>query len=180
MRARAAADAITRNAEDQLGWGPILTLPSVPALFGALSIHTIVICRKDPIRRQLAENKSRQCLLALSELSKSWPVRIWISKSFVNLMTRLTDQGAAPRGGAIVNVSSSIHNPNPSSLHTIEEGQDQDTPTGIMDTDAGFAHITQHQDFQTDGEFSHALFYDNFWTSYLDDAFDVDVLIQPN
>ncbi|KAF6831229.1 cutinase transcription factor 1 alpha [Colletotrichum musicola] len=179
MRARAAADAITRNAEDQLGVGAIRSsqIHLVPALFGALSIHTIVICRKDPIRRQLAENKSRQCLLALSELSKSWPVRIWISKSFVNLMTRLTDQGAAPRGGAIVNVSSSIHNPNPS-LHAIEEGQD--TPTGIMDTDSGFAHTTQPQDFQPDGEFSHALFYDNFWTSYLDNAFDVDLLIQPN
>ncbi|KXH31889.1 hypothetical protein CSIM01_02441 [Colletotrichum simmondsii] len=103
-QARMAADAITRNAEDLLAAETIRSaqIHLVPTLFGALSIHTIVICRKDPIRRQLAENKSRQCLLALSQLSKSWPVRLWISKSFVSLMRRLTGQGS------IVNVTSSI------------------------------------------------------------------------
>ncbi|KAF4422863.1 Cutinase transcription factor 1 alpha [Colletotrichum fructicola] len=76
-RARMAADAITRNAEDQLSADTIryAQIHLVPALFGALSMHTIEICRKDSIRRQLAENKSRQCLLALGELSKSWPAQ---------------------------------------------------------------------------------------------------------
>ncbi|ODM20362.1 hypothetical protein SI65_03415 [Aspergillus cristatus] len=95
-RARTAADTITRMAEDLLSAGTIKSaqIHLVPALFGALSIHTIVICRcrKDPVRRQLAENKSRQCMLALSVLANSWPVRIWISKAFVNLMRRLTGQ----------------------------------------------------------------------------------------
>ena len=85
----------------------ILTLVSVPALFGALSINTIAIWRKDPIRRELAHNKSRQCILALSELAKSWPVRNWILKAFVNLMRRLTGLSSGA-GGSITNVSSNI------------------------------------------------------------------------
>lgn len=89
-----------------MGWP--LTFTRVPALFGALSIHTIVICRNEPVHRQLAENKSRQCILALSEISRSYPVMIWITKSFVNLMTRMTGQAEKSSSSAIVNVSASI------------------------------------------------------------------------
>jgi hypothetical protein len=46
--------------------------------------------RADPLRRKLAENSSRQCMLGLSELSKSWPVGGWILQLFVHLMERLT------------------------------------------------------------------------------------------
>lgn len=60
------------------------------------------------MHRQLAENKSRQCLLVLSEISKIWPVKLWISKSFVSLMTRMTGQSPASSDAAIVNVSASI------------------------------------------------------------------------
>jgi len=59
-------------------------------LFAALTIHSIIIRRADPVRRQLAENRSRQCMLGLSELSKSWPVGGWILHLFVQLMERLT------------------------------------------------------------------------------------------
>ncbi len=62
----------------------------MPALFAALSVHSIVIRRKDPIRSQLAENRSRQCMLALSELSRSWPVGGWILQLFITVMHRLT------------------------------------------------------------------------------------------
>lgn len=107
-RARLAADSITRMAEDLLASDMIkfAQIHLVPALFGALSIHTIVICRKDHIRQKLAENKSRQCLLALSELAKSWPARIWIANAFVDLMKRLTGQMSS--GGSIVSVSTRI------------------------------------------------------------------------
>ncbi|KAL3305054.1 cutinase transcription factor 1 beta [Colletotrichum asianum] len=187
-RARMAADAITRNAEDQLAADTIryAQIHLVPALFGALSMHTIEICRKDSIRRQLAENKSRQCLLALGELSKSWPVRIWISKSFVSLMTRLTGQDSAPSGGAIVRVSSSIHptSPRGQSLHeTASDNQPASgSGSGHQDTTATLNDGSQTRDFDPYDitQANPHLFYDSFWTSYLDNAFDVDLLIHPN
>ncbi|KAF5672789.1 cutinase transcription factor 1 alpha [Fusarium heterosporum] len=110
--ARRAADSITRMTEDLLAVGAIRfsQMHIVPAVFGALSIHTLVICRKDPIRRQLAGNKSRQCILALSELAKHWPVGLWIMKFFVRLMRRLTGQGSALSAGPIVDVTSRIAN----------------------------------------------------------------------
>lgn len=68
-------------------------------------MQTIVICRTNRIHRQLAQNKSRQCLLALGELSKNWPVSMWIGKSFIDLMARLTDH---LREDSVVKVSSRI------------------------------------------------------------------------
>lgn len=125
-RARLAADSITRTAEDLLVagelkftqlhmYGPnslshhrlVLTLSSVPSLFGALSTHTLFICRGDSVRRQLAENKSRQCILALSELGKTWPVGMWIVKSFLSLMKRLIGQSPAS-GGPSLSVTSGL------------------------------------------------------------------------
>lgn len=73
---------------------------SVPALFAALGMHAIVIRRKDTIRGQLAENRARQCMLAMSELAKCWPVAGWILHLFISVMSRLTGQdfrsGLAP------------------------------------------------------------------------------------
>ncbi|CAG1969932.1 unnamed protein product [Fusarium graminearum] len=110
--ARAAADYITRMTEDLIAVGTLryTQMHTIPAVFGALSIHTLVICRKDPIRRQLAGNKSRQCILALSEMAKSWPIGLWITKLFVNLLRRLTGQGSALSAGSIVDVTSRIAN----------------------------------------------------------------------
>lgn len=48
----------------------------------------------------MAQNKSRQCLLVLTELAKHWPVRIWIARAFVNLLNRLTGQNSV-RGSTI-------------------------------------------------------------------------------
>ncbi|OHE91653.1 hypothetical protein CORC01_13043, partial [Colletotrichum orchidophilum] len=182
MQARMAADAITRNAEDQLAAETIRSaqIHLVPTLFGALSIHTIVICRKDPIRRQLAENKSRQCLLALSQLSKSWPVRLWISKSFVSLMRRLTGQGS------IVNVTSSIHDPNYRTFapHDVGEegnptmfnsfrGSEQGAESAGISASQPEA-LSGHENFH---QATDQMFYDTFWADYLDNTFDVDLLI---
>jgi Fungal specific transcription factor domain len=96
-QARSAANATTRIAEDLLTMGTLrqAQVHLVPALFAALGIHAIVIRRKDPIQTQLAENRSRQCMLALSELAKSWPVGGWILRLFMTLMKRLTGRDFA-------------------------------------------------------------------------------------
>jgi hypothetical protein len=86
---------------------------SVPAIFSALSIHAIVIRRRDPILRQLAENKARQCMLAMSELAKLWPVGGWILRLFVNLMRQLTGSNQGP-----VAVPNNSGQPNATSNHT--------------------------------------------------------------
>lgn len=66
----------------------------VPALFAALSIHTVVIQRSDGVQKQLAENRARQCILAFGELAKGWPVAGWILRMFINLMKKLTASGS--------------------------------------------------------------------------------------
>ncbi|KAL5416895.1 hypothetical protein PMIN04_007958 [Paraphaeosphaeria minitans] len=106
-RARAAADSIIRLAEDTLAAGMIDcgNVHAVLSLFGALAMQTIVICSPDNIQRQLAQNKSRQCLLAFGELAKHWPVSMWIGKSFIDLLTRLTDH---VREDSLMKVSSRI------------------------------------------------------------------------
>ncbi|KAH7128999.1 fungal-specific transcription factor domain-containing protein [Dactylonectria macrodidyma] len=95
-RARTAADAITRAAEDLLATENIhcAHLHIVPSLFAALSIHTLAMGTTNTIQRQLAENKSRQCILALGELTKVWPVGMWVVKSFSNLLRRLLSRGS--------------------------------------------------------------------------------------
>lgn len=106
-RVTGAADSMTRIAEDLLATDTLREgqLHLVPALFSALGIHAIIIRRNVPIRRQLAENRARQCMLALGELSKSWPVGGWILRLFISLFYRLTGQdlglkpGPQPRRG---------------------------------------------------------------------------------
>ncbi|PCD23202.1 hypothetical protein AU210_014725 [Fusarium oxysporum f. sp. radicis-cucumerinum] len=96
LQARKAADTITRTAEDLLAAEMMhfAQLHLVPSLFSALSIHTLAISQKNAIHRQLAENKSRQCILALTELAKIWPVGMWVVKSFSNLLRRLLSRGS--------------------------------------------------------------------------------------
>ncbi|KAJ3548174.1 hypothetical protein NM208_g1137 [Fusarium decemcellulare] len=96
IQARKAADAITRTAEDLLAAETMhyAQLHLVPALFSALSIHTLTIGRNNTIHQQLAKNKSRQCILALSELAKTWPVGMWVVRSFSNLLRRLLSRGS--------------------------------------------------------------------------------------
>ncbi|KID81482.1 cutinase transcription factor 1 alpha [Metarhizium guizhouense ARSEF 977] len=103
-QAMQSADLTTRIAEDLLAAGNLRQgqLHLVPALFAALAIHTIVIRRNIPIRRQLAENRARQCMLALSELSKSWPSGGWILRLFVGLMFRLTGSESNMKSAPLV------------------------------------------------------------------------------
>ncbi|GAB1201930.1 hypothetical protein APSETT445_000528 [Aspergillus pseudonomiae] len=191
VRGRMAADTITRLAEDLLGAGMIKEglVHLVPALFSALSVHTIVICRKDPIRRQLAENKSRQCLLALSELASSWPVKIWIAKAFVNLLRRLTVQGSA----SIINVSSSIANnrsnvalsarSNSSGLHQAHSPKQailENSNRNELMSQASYIHGPQLRDLYPSGNLPQGadhIVYSSFWASYLDNTFDMDLLL---
>lgn len=65
----------------------------IPTLFGALSIHSLVIRCRQPVSSQLAENRARQCVLALSELSKLWPAADWILRVFDKVLRRLTGRG---------------------------------------------------------------------------------------
>ncbi|KAH0835351.1 hypothetical protein AYO21_01569 [Fonsecaea monophora] len=92
LKATSAADEITRIAEDLLAAGTLgrAQLHMVPCLFAALGIHAIGIRRKDVIRGKLAENRSRQCMLALSELAEHWPVAGWILRLFISLIMKLT------------------------------------------------------------------------------------------
>ncbi|KAJ5112594.1 hypothetical protein N7532_000639 [Penicillium argentinense] len=191
-RARNAADLITRFAEDLLATGMIHSglIHLVPALFSALSIHTIVICRKDSIQRQLAENKSRQCMLALSVIAKSWPVRIWISKAFVNLMKRLTGQGQN-LNGPIVNVSSSILTTpyNGSSLKQTEQWNMASERSQNITNQAApnmlepSSHCTCNNGANSGGLHAQGclwqapdqFIHDSLWVGYLDNALDVDL-----
>lgn len=65
-------------------------ISSVFTLFAALSVHLITILRPDPVRRELAENRSRQCMLGLKELSRSWPVGGWVLRLFSHIMEIFT------------------------------------------------------------------------------------------
>ncbi|KAJ0423512.1 fungal-specific transcription factor domain-containing protein [Aspergillus carlsbadensis] len=174
--ARGAADSITRIAEDLIATGTIRAgqIHLLPALFGALSIHTIAICRKEPVRQKLAENKSRQCLLALSELSASWPVRIWFARGFLNLMRRLTGRGGS---GAIVNVSSSIAGSQSDTVASLGAG----LPEALSPAGPSLSHGAGVVDSNTqpasfdDSRRPDQLLYDSFVAGYLDNSFDPDL-----
>ncbi|KAM0273840.1 hypothetical protein ACHAPA_001418 [Fusarium lateritium] len=181
--------------EDLLAAGAIRfsQMHIVPAVFGALSIHTLVICRKDPIRRQLAGNKARQCILALSELAKSWPVGLWIMKFFVRLMRNLTGQGSGLSAGSIVDVTSRIAKDgreNDDSTLGLSSGPSRDVSQNPDDSRA-FRHQpdlfnTQPVDAERSGMEEQQVpemfawsgdqvGYDSFWA---EDNIDVDLLLQ--
>lgn len=100
------------------------------------------MCQKNPILRQLAENKSRQCILALGELAECWPVRMWIVKAFLNLMRRLNTtpshhQGFTPHNQDY-SVSGTQKDPIDQGRAPAMEGQTvepDDTATGSRDLD---------------------------------------------
>ncbi|KAF4466039.1 hypothetical protein FALBO_7111 [Fusarium albosuccineum] len=192
VKVRMAADSVTRMAEDLLAAGimRISQIHLTPAVFGALSIHTMVICRKDPVRRQLAGNKSRQCILALSELAKTWPVGLWTMRFFVNLMGRLVGKGGSVvTGGSIVNSgsrvagdncddpSSSMHNPSAQPRNHVHTGLGD----GINCSHEGDGSNNQLPGTIADqrgGEFVPDQFNsDSFWAGCLDGTLDVDLLL---
>lgn len=100
------------------------------------------MCRKNPILRQLAENKSRQCILALGELADCWPVRMWIVKAFLNLMRRLNSTTGRQEGftpnNQDVSVSGTQKEPEEQGRAPSVEAQtveQDDTTTGPRDLD---------------------------------------------
>lgn len=145
-----------------------------------------MICQSDSVHRQLAENKSRQCMLALSVIAKSWPVRIWISKSFVNLMKRLTGQSSSLRG-SIVNVSSTIvpsnNMPQPAQISTgpamIENYHSPSSfeQSSYCTCNAGpqlGVHHAQDCLWKAPDQFLH----DSLWAGYLDNLFGGDLFLR--
>ncbi|KAJ4016313.1 hypothetical protein NW766_004505 [Fusarium irregulare] len=181
IMARRAADTITRMTEDLIAVGTLryVQMHIIPAVFGALSIHTLVICRKDPIRRQLAGNKSRQCILALSELAKSWPIGLWITKFFVNLFRRLTGQGSAVSAGSIVDVTSRIARANEDNSSGEAGSQNlaealngfSQQPSSFFNSGDGLGMEQQPGDMLYPDQFG----FDSFWA---EDTIDVDLLLQ--
>ncbi|KAH7196500.1 fungal-specific transcription factor domain-containing protein [Fusarium flagelliforme] len=178
IMARRAADTITRMTEDLIAVGTLryVQMHIIPAVFGALSIHTLVICRKDPIRRQLAGNKSRQCILALSELAKSWPIGLWITKFFVNLFRRLTGQGSAVSAGSIVDVTSRIARANEDNASGEVGSQNLAEALNGFNQQASFSNgdgsmMEPPGDMLYPDQFG----FDSFWA---EDTIDVDLLLQ--
>lgn len=124
----------------------------VPALFAALSIHTVVIQRSDGVQKQLAENRARQCILAFGELAKGWPVAGWILRMFINLMKKLTAGGTstgadgrqAPQNGNYVQAGQQNHGrpqqsqphqqPMQHQLHQQQQGIEMESPSRPIDT----------------------------------------------
>ncbi|KAH7007779.1 fungal-specific transcription factor domain-containing protein [Ilyonectria destructans] len=201
-RARMAADVITRTAEDLLASGTMhyAQLHLVPSLFSALSIHSLVVYRMGAVQRQLAENKSRQCILALSELAKIWPVGMWIVRSFLNLMRRLTSKGSAaiePRRArvasemeinsrgdpAFTDVYASSTHPATSVLETPTTSYDSNFTSRTMYTPSSPATNTVVSNFTQPqigpDYFSGAadqFVHDSVWLGYLDHGLDMDFL----
>lgn len=162
---------------------PLTWFYRVPSLFSALSIHSLAMCRKDPILRQLAENKSRQCILALGELAKCWPVRMWIVKSFLNLMRRLNStsshqQGLIPDNGD-ESVSGAENEPVDQVGAPAVEGQTvrpDDAATGVIDDPLD--DLMQPAQWAPD-YFSGAadqFVHDSIWLDHLAHGFDLDDL----
>ncbi|KAH8898014.1 hypothetical protein GQ53DRAFT_712535 [Thozetella sp. PMI_491] len=198
MQARIAADSITRNAEDLLASGTMIyaQLHMVPSLFGALSIHTLVISRGNSLHRQLAENKSRQCILALTELAKSWPVGMWIVKAFLNLMQRLTSHGVF--GASKLSVTTRVgfsETSSASSLalstqqcvtssetHTLHDNQSTlnvsgQRVLGSQSTGTSTPQLQQPQfPLEYPGTTPDQLVNDSFWLEYLDSIIDFEAL----
>ncbi|CAG8093731.1 unnamed protein product [Penicillium salamii] len=170
-------------------------ITSVPALFGALAINTIPICRNDPIRRELAQNKSRQCMLALSQLA-SWPVRTWILKAFVNLIKRLTGLSSGA-GGSIISVTSNVVNDGGNTAAWGDIGSDFPHTTGSQNpsqpmnepqslhlrSDQGpqppFIHRSEFGNIHAGdlSQLSDQVMNDSFWAGYVDNMFDSDLLL---
>lgn len=108
-------------------------------------MHAIVIRRKNAIHSQVAENRARQCMLALSELAKSWPVAGWISRLFISLMTRLTGHSfdIDPRLGSSAGPATSSAPPPPQSsslmngLAIPEQQQNYQTNSAVQGFESG-------------------------------------------
>jgi hypothetical protein len=164
---------------------------SIPGLFAALSVLSIDIRRKDPIRRQLAENRSRQCMLALKVLSKRWPVGGWILRLFISLLSRLTGGNFGfeqHRQPTLQTDSSNYHPHSPNTLmDPLTNGQNMNQmgigqPFPLGEQGGLNEHLDLHldvPDFWDQGIFSlDYLFHDTFLppaqTGHLADLGDID------
>lgn len=155
------------------------------------------MCQKNSILRQLAENKSRQCILALGELANCWPVRMWIVKAFLNLMRRLntsSNQQGSVRDNEDELMSGVQREPMEQGMMAIVEGQavrpdDTDTATGLQGLDHHcrpdsriiddpLADFIQTAQFAPD-YFSGAadqFVHDSFWLEHLGHGLNFDDL----
>lgn len=175
---------------------PLTWIYRVPSLFSALSIHSLAMCQKNPILRQLAENKSRQCILALGELAKCWPVRMWIVKAFLNLMRRLNSTSGHQQGSILNNADESMpgaqrqplnqgiaptvegQNVRPDDTAPVSRELDQYCRPGSQVIDDPLADLIQPAQLAPD-YFSGAadqFVHDSFWLEHLDHGLNLDDL----
>ncbi|RDL35491.1 uncharacterized protein BP5553_07422 [Venustampulla echinocandica] len=167
-------------------------LPFLLPFLSTQSLSDQRIRPKDPIRSQLAENKSRQCMLALSELFKSWPVGGWILQLFINLLKRLTgrdfgfqtsaNSGAPRQGNSKQSLPTAQHGPDQSN-GTIPGGVDGSQYDGIRNSQTAedkqntASPITHYFDAQTQWPFGDDLLPFDF---LMQDAFCAIPLFNDN
>ncbi|KAG8674249.1 hypothetical protein FPOAC1_000213 [Fusarium poae] len=123
------------------------------------------------------------------ELAKSWPIGLWITKLFVNLLRRLTGQGSALSAGSIVDVRSRIANGSGvnegpaldlsrsgNGLQISDEGMNgfSQQNNGLFDNTNG-SGTGEHQVHDMLQQPSDQFGFDSFWA---EDTIDVDLLLQ--
>ena len=89
-----AANRMIRIVEDLLSSACVLHCPIhiVPALFAAMGMHAVNICSGNSVLEQLGYVKVRLCMIALRELSSTWPVSGWILLLFSKIVRRIRNQ----------------------------------------------------------------------------------------
>lgn len=89
-----SAIKMVRIVEDLLALGHIQHCPIhvIPALFAAMSMHTVSIRSGDKVVQQLAYVKVKTCMIALRELQSSWPVSGWIFLLFAKIVRGIRDE----------------------------------------------------------------------------------------
>ncbi|KFX91423.1 hypothetical protein V490_05907 [Pseudogymnoascus sp. VKM F-3557] len=86
-----SANRITRIVDDlltteTLRYGQFIL---VPCIFGALTMHTIMISNGSLMQRRLTNNRAQLCVLGLSQVRNSWPCSDWVYRLFVSLLEKL-------------------------------------------------------------------------------------------
>jgi hypothetical protein len=153
-----------------------------PALFSALSIHTLAIWGSNTVQRQLAETKSRVCLLALSQLSETWPVRVWIARAFVNLLRRLAGQSSDGGQSNFTVVARKVNSNSNSVGGRSQQSISRESQPIISSSDNSLETIDCNSSLgahsaQLPSRTMDQLFHDSIWAGYLDSPFDTDSML---
>lgn len=78
-----------------------------PSIFATLTIYALILRSSDNNQRELAENRARLVMLALREISETWPASSWILRLFETLLKNLHVERSLSMRDQPKNVSSS-------------------------------------------------------------------------